>query len=150
MRSEQQGRERQDACSPLEERHAAASSAGAPLPPSLEDAPRDAESSAGCGEGASSAGQEVGPGAGCCVVDLPAAALGCVSEFAGQKRALVAAASDSRNASSPRACRAMTRRRFVGGLAVAALSAAALPLTGCVDQHPYRNADGTEQQINYA
>ena len=40
----------------------------------------------------------------------------------------------------------MTRRRFVGGLAVAALSAAALPLTGCVDQHPYRNADGTEQQ----
>ena len=24
--------------------------------------------------------------------------------------------------------------------------AAALPLTGCVDQHPYRNADGTEQQ----
>lgn len=40
----------------------------------------------------------------------------------------------------------MTRRRFVGGLALAALSAATLPLVGCVDQHPYRNADGTEQQ----
>lgn len=146
MRSERQGGGQQDACSPLEERHAAASSAGAPLPPSLEDASRDAGSSAGCGEGASSAGQEVGPGAGCCVADLPAAALGCVSEFAGQKRALVTAASDSRNASSPRACRAMTRRRFVGGLALAALSAATLPLVGCVDQHPYRNADGTEQQ----
>ncbi len=42
--------------------------------------------------------------------------------------------------------RAMTRRAFSRAMAVAALSAAAFPLSGCVDQHPYRNADGTEQQ----
>ena len=42
--------------------------------------------------------------------------------------------------------RSLTRRAFARGLAVAALSAAAFPLGGCVDQHPYRNADGSEQQ----
>ena len=42
--------------------------------------------------------------------------------------------------------RPLTRRAFARGLAVAALSAAASPLAGCVDQHPYRNADGSEQQ----
>lgn len=31
-------------------------------------------------------------------------------------------------------------------MAVAALSAAVIPLYGCVDQHPYRNADGSQQQ----
>ncbi len=41
---------------------------------------------------------------------------------------------------------ALTRRAFSRAMAVAALSAAAFPLSGCVDQHPYRNADGTEQQ----
>ncbi len=41
---------------------------------------------------------------------------------------------------------ALTRRAFARAMAVAALSAAAFPLSGCVDQHPYRNADGTEQQ----
>lgn len=40
----------------------------------------------------------------------------------------------------------LTRRRFAIGLAAAVLSAAAMPLYGCVDQHPYRNADGSQQQ----
>ena len=48
--------------------------------------------------------------------------------------------------SANEAHRSLTRRAFARGLAVAALSAAAFPLGGCVDQHPYRNADGSEQQ----
>lgn len=40
----------------------------------------------------------------------------------------------------------LSRRRFLAGLGVVALSAATGMLAGCVDQHPYRNADGTEQQ----
>ena len=38
----------------------------------------------------------------------------------------------------------LTRRRFLAGLGVAAVSLATAPLlAGCVDQHPYRNADGS-------
>lgn len=54
-----------------------------------------------------------------------------------------AAAADAAASARPHP---LSRRRFLAGLAVAAASAAAFPLSGCVDQHPYRNADGTEQQ----
>lgn len=47
----------------------------------------------------------------------------------------------SQLASSPR----LSRRGLLAGVALGA-SALMLPLAGCVDQHPYRNADGTAQQ----
>lgn len=41
--------------------------------------------------------------------------------------------------------RPLSRRAFACGLAAFALTAV-FPLAGCVDQHPYRSADGSEQQ----
>lgn len=39
----------------------------------------------------------------------------------------------------------LSRRRFVAGLTVAVASVATWSLTGCVDQYPYRNEDGSVQ-----
>ena len=74
-----------------------------------------------------------------------AAGASVTASFAAPRPALPGKAA-ARNAGAFAPRRPLTRRAFARGLAVAALSAAAFPLAGCVDQHPYRNADGSEQQ----
>lgn len=74
-----------------------------------------------------------------------AAGASVTAPFAAPRPALPGKAA-ARNAGAFAPRRPLTRRAFARGLAVAALSAAAFPLAGCVDQHPYRNADGSEQQ----
>ena len=74
-----------------------------------------------------------------------AAGASVTAPFAALRPALPGKAA-ARNAGAFAPHRPLTRRAFARGLAVAALSAAAFPLAGCVAPHPYRSADGSEQQ----